>query len=64
MKKSQKVYIGQTNQNGQVVTRAQHSRLSVELRNLYMEREAYRTNRWLDANTNKSIKDAPKHIRG
>ena len=56
-------YIGRTNRNGTMVTRAAHGRLHPELVAAHQARTNRRAERWLAASPGKQLHDAPAHIR-
>lgn len=58
-----KNYVGRTNRNGTLVTRATFDRLDPEYVALGAKRHQVRALRWLAANPGQSLSDAPRHIR-
>jgi hypothetical protein len=60
---AQKNYIGRVNRNGTTVTRATHDRLADDYSAAIEERRQRRAFRWLRANLDKHIGNAPRHIR-
>jgi hypothetical protein len=62
-RKPSKSYIGRTNRNGTVVTRATFDRLDQDWLRAMAERAVRRAVRWLKSNDGKELSVAPRHIR-